>query len=307
MDAGVPIKAPVAGVAMGLVLEQNGNYAILTDIEGTEDAIGDMDFKIAGTAQGITALQMDLKVKGIPYEVMEKALSQAKSARLFILEKMKETISTSRPELSKYAPRMIKITVDPDKIRHIIGPGGRVIRSIIEETKVTIDIENDGTIIIGSVNEEAAQKAIKIIEDLTREVEVGGIYIGRVTRVTDFGAFVEILPGKEGLVHISELADYRVPRVEDVVKVGDEIMVMVTEIDGLGRINLSRRAVFQRLSQIPGARVGGSRRVPSPYKQPPKRRSGAHPLPRYPESESEADIGWKPRGRRSNLPRREIR
>ena len=248
MDAGVPIRGPVAGIAMGLIMGNDDNYALLTDIQGLEDALGDMDFKVAGTAEGITALQMDIKVKSIRYEIIEDGLEQAKQARLFILNRMKDAISASRPELHKYAPRLTKVTVDPEKIRLVIGPGGKTIRSIQNDTKVTIDIENDGTILIGSPNEEATQKAIKLIEDLTREVEVGGTYTGKVTRIMNFGAFVEILPGKEGLVHISELADYRAPRVEDVVQVGDEVTVMVTEIDRMGRINLSRRAVLQKLS-----------------------------------------------------------
>ncbi len=255
MDAGIPIKTPVAGVAMGLVQGADSKYVLLTDIEGLEDACGDMDCKVAGTANGITALQLDLKVKGIRFDIVADALSQARQARLFILERIKETISTSRPEVSKYAPKMTKITIDPDKIRYVIGPGGRVIRSIMAETKASIDVENDGTIIIGSPSEEATRRAIEIIESLTREIEVGGIYTGKVTRVADFGAFVEIMPGKEGLVRIGELADYRVANVEEIAKVGDEMMVMVIGIDNLGRINLSRRAVFQKLSQIPGARV----------------------------------------------------
>jgi polyribonucleotide nucleotidyltransferase len=265
MDAGVPIKAPVAGIAMGLVMGADGKYAVLTDIEGLEDALGDMDFKVAGTAEGVTALQLDLKVKNIGYEIMEKGLSQARGARMFILERMKETISSSRPELSKYAPRLTKITIDPEKIRTVIGSGGKTIRSIMSEAKVTIDISNDGTILIGSPDEDATKKAIKIIEELTRDVEVGGMYNGRVTRVTNFGAFVEILPGKEGLVHISELADYPAPSVEDVVKVGDEVMVKVTEIDRLGRINLSRRAVFQKQNQGPDAQVGTEQKESSDY------------------------------------------
>ena len=272
MDAGVPIKTPVAGVAMGLITGDNERFAVLTDIQGLEDALGDMDFKVAGTAEGITALQMDIKIKSIKYEIIEKGLSQARDARLFILERMKETISSSRPELNKYAPRLTKITIDPEKIRHVIGPGGKTIRSITSEAKVTIDIENDGTILIGSPSEEATQKAIRIIEELTRDVEAGATYSGKVTRTTNFGAFVEILPGKEGLVHISELADYRAPSVEDVVKVGDEIMVMVTEIDRMGRINLSRRAVLEKLSQVPEARVGGEHTdSPSyPFKKAPQ-------------------------------------
>jgi polyribonucleotide nucleotidyltransferase len=265
MDAGVPIKAPVAGIAMGLVMGADGKYAVLTDIEGMEDALGDMDFKVAGTAEGITALQLDLKVKSVSSEIMEKGLSQAKVARMFILERMKETISASRPELSKYAPRLTKITIDPEKIRTVIGSGGKTIRSIMSEAKVTIDISNDGTILIGSPDEDATKKAIKIIEELTRDVEVGGMYNGHVTRVTNFGAFVEILPGKEGLVHISELADYEVPSVEDVVKVGDEVMVKVTEIDRLGRINLSRRAVFQKVSEVPGDQAGTEQKESSDY------------------------------------------
>jgi len=245
MDAGVPIVRPVAGVAMGLIKGDQDNYAILTDINGTEDHLGDMDFKVAGTTVGITALQMDIKITGISSEIMAKALNQAREARLFILEKMKETIGNSRTELSKYAPRMVKISINPEKIGSVIGPKGKTIRSIIDETKTTVDIQDDGSIWIGSSSEEATKKAIAMIEGLTREVEAGAIYTGKVTRVTNFGAFVEVIPGKEGLVHISKLADYRVANVEDVVKVGDEIMVQVTDIDHMGRINLSRRAVFE--------------------------------------------------------------
>jgi polyribonucleotide nucleotidyltransferase len=288
MDAGVPIKTPVAGVAMGLVTGENSKFAVLTDIEGLEDALGDMDFKVAGTAEGITALQMDIKIKSVSYEIMEQCLSQARDGRLFILERMKETISTSRPEISKYAPRLTKITIDPEKIRHVIGPGGRTIRSIMHETKVTIDVDNDGTVLIGSPSEEATQKAIKIIEELTRDVEVGGIYTGRVTRVTNFGAFVEILPGKEGLVHISELADYHAPSVADVVKVGDEVMVMVTEIDRMGRINLSRRAVLEKLSQMPGARVGTDQKEQPSYPFR-KRTESRHPRPYRDEDKGYGD------------------
>jgi len=258
MDAGIPIKRAVAGVAMGLVTDEKGNHVILTDIEGIEDAYGDMDFKIAGTTEGITALQLDIKLKGINLEILGEALNQAREARLFILGVMQQTIATSRPELSPYAPRVYKITVDPDKIGSIIGTGGKTIRAITDETKTTIAIENDGTVLIGSPDEEAAHRAIEIIESLTRDVEVGGIYTGKVTRLLNFGAMVEILPGKEGLVHISELAEYRVSKVEDIVKIGDEIMVKVIGIDELGRINLSRRAVFKKLSQMPGAGVKDS-------------------------------------------------
>ena len=273
MDAGIPISSPVAGVAMGVIAE-NDKYVLLTDIEGLEDAYGNMDFKVAGTAEGITALQLDIKLKGIPYEVIEKAIKEAHDARRFILDKMSQTISSSRPELSKYAPRMYKITIDPDKIGTVIGPGGKMIRSIVEETKATIDVENDGTVIIGSTSEEGAQKAIKIIEDLTRDVEVGTVYTGRVTRVISIGAFVEILPGKEGMVHISELADYRVPSVEDVVKVGDEIMVVVTEIDRMGRINLSRRAVLQGLSKVSNVKDTMSSGFAGKPQTPPQRPRG---------------------------------
>ncbi|GAH11832.1 unnamed protein product, partial [marine sediment metagenome] len=224
-----------------------GNCAILTDIEGIEDNYGDMDFKVAGTTEGITGLQMDTKLKGVSLEIVEKTLEQAREARLFILGAMNETIGASRPELSPYAPRIYKITIAPDKIGTVIGPGGKTIRAISEKTKATIDIDNDGTVLIGSPDEAAARNAIEIIEGLTKEAEVGGIYTGKVTRLMNFGAFVEILPGKEGLVHISELADYRVASVEDIVKVGDEITVKVIEIDNLGRINLSRRAVLEKL------------------------------------------------------------
>jgi len=279
MDAGIPIKTAVAGVAMGLVSDEKGNNVILTDIEGIEDNHGDMDFKIAGTTEGITALQMDTKLKGISLEIVEKALNQAREARLFILDTMNQTISSSRPEVSRYAPRMYKITIDPDKIGSVIGTGGKTIRSIIDETKTTIDIDNDGTVLIGSPDEEAARKAVKIIEELTKDVEVGGIYTGKVMRLMSFGAFVEILPGKEGLVHISELADYRVEKVEDIVKVGDEITVQVTEIDNMGRVNLSRRAVLNKLSQIPGAGVKDSLSEDYPFRKQREVHSSRHPRP----------------------------
>jgi polyribonucleotide nucleotidyltransferase len=274
MDAGVPVKAPVAGIAMGLVTNKQGNYVVLTDIMGMEDAYGDMDFKVAGTAQGITALQLDIKLQGIGYDILAEALTQAREARLEILGRMGLAITSSRSELSPYAPRMYEITIDPSKIGSVIGPGGRIIRSIIEETKTTIDIRNDGTVLVGSQNEEAAQKAIKLIQDLTREVEQGEIYTGKVTRLFNFGAMVEILPGKEGLVHISELADYHVAQVEDVVKVGDEIMVRVIGIDNSGRINLSRKAVLQGLSNISGVNVRNSS---APKDQ---RRRSVHPRDR---------------------------
>ena len=254
MDAGVPIKAPVGGAAMGLITDPaSGRHAVLTDITGKEDAYGDMDFKVAGTEEGVTALQMDIKVQGITLEVMRDALEQARAARLFILEQMTRTIAASRSELSPYAPRIITMKIPVDKIRDVIGAGGKVIRQITAETGTQINVEDDGTIQIASVSGEAAQKAIRWIEGLTRDVEVGKEYLGKVTRIMNFGAFVEILPGKEGLVHISQLADYRVPRVEDVVAIGDELMVVVTEIDRMGRINLSRRAAMERHMAKAGA------------------------------------------------------
>jgi polyribonucleotide nucleotidyltransferase len=267
MDTGIPIKRAVAGIAMGLITGDNDNYAILTDIEGVEDAYGDMDFKVAGTTEGITALQLDIKLKGINPEILRQALHQAREARLFILEKMQQTISSSRPEFSPYTPRVHKLKIDPDKIGAVIGTGGKTIRSIIDETKTTIDIENDGTVLIGSPDEAAAQKAIDIIESLTKDVEVGSIYTGKVTRLMTFGAFVEVLPNKEGLVHISELADYRVDKVEDVVKVGDEITVKVIDIDNMGKIKLSRRAVFEKLSEVNGAQVRDSLSTDYPFRK----------------------------------------
>jgi DNA polymerase III epsilon subunit family exonuclease len=254
MDAGVPISAPVGGVAMGLISDAaTGRYAVLTDITGKEDAYGDMDFKVTGTAEGVTALQMDIKVAGITPEIMRNALEQARIARLFILGKMTEVISASRSELSPYAPRIHTIKIPVDKIRDVIGAGGKVIRQITAETGTQINVEDDGTIQIAATSGEAADKAIRWIEGLTRDVEVGKEYLGKVTRIMNFGAFVEILPGKEGLVHISQLADYRVPRVEDVVAIGDELMVVVTEIDRMGRINLSRRAAMERHMARSGA------------------------------------------------------
>jgi polyribonucleotide nucleotidyltransferase len=244
MDAGVPIKAPVAGIAMGLI--KNGeHYTILTDIQGMEDHLGDMDFKVAGTAKGVTALQMDIKIKGLSREILEEALQQARKGRMEILEHMMQTISEPRKELSKYAPKILTMQINPDKIREVIGPSGKQINKIIEETGVKIDIEQDGTIFISSVNEEMNRKAKKIIEDIVREVEVGQIYLGKVKRIEKFGAFVELFNGKDGLVHISELAEERIGKVEDVVAIGDEILVKVMEIDKQGRVNLSRKAVLR--------------------------------------------------------------
>lgn len=246
MDAGVPIKAPVAGVAMGLIKEDE-HIAILTDIQGMEDHDGDMDFKVAGTKDGVTALQMDIKIAGVSREILSQALTQAKTGRLFILEKMLHVIENPRPQLSPFAPRIITTSIHPDKIRDVIGAGGKTIKKIIEETGVKIDIEDDGRVFISAIDGEAGEKALKIVQALTQDVEVGKIYNGRVTRTMDFGAFVEVIPGvlglsgKEGLVHISQLAYNRVEKVEDVVRVGDAILVKATGIDKQGRLNLSRK------------------------------------------------------------------
>jgi len=278
MDAGVPVAKPVAGIAMGLVVEGD-QHAILTDIMGMEDHLGDMDFKVAGTRDGVTALQMDIKVRGLSYDIMREALKQARTARLCILDYMAEAIEEPRPELSAHAPRIKIIKIDPEKIGAVIGPGGKTIRSIIDETGVKIDIEDDGRVFIASEDAVAAEAAIKKIEGLTEEAVVGRIYTGRVVRTTDFGAFVEILPGTDGLVHISQLADYRCPSVEDVVHVGDEIMVMVTDIDPEnGRIRLSRQAVLEGWTpeearqRDPG--ISGSRRSRNRTSGREKSRSG---------------------------------
>jgi DNA polymerase III epsilon subunit family exonuclease len=246
MDAGVPIKAPVAGAAMGLISEPDGRFVVLTDILGKEDSIGDMDFKVTGTRDGVTALQMDIKVQGISEAIIRDGLAQAKTARLAILDKMAEVLPEARADMSDFAPRIITIKINPEKIREIIGKGGSMIRKIQEETQTEINVEDDGTVEIAAVSGENSRKAIQWIESLTREVEIGALYLGKVTRIMGFGAFVEILPGKEGLVRIGELADYHVPTVEDVVSVGDEVMVVVTEVDRQGRVNLSRKAAMQR-------------------------------------------------------------
>ncbi|MGA3058118.1 MAG: polyribonucleotide nucleotidyltransferase [Candidatus Limnocylindrales bacterium] len=246
MDAGVPIKAAVGGAAMGLISEPDGRFAVLTDILGKEDAFGDMDFKVTGTREGVTALQMDIKVKGISEAIIREGLQKAHAARMAILDKMDAVIPSSRTEMSSFAPRIITIKINPEKIRDIIGKGGSVIRKIQEETGTEINVEDDGTVQVAAVSGDASRKAIQWIESLTRDVEVGGLYLGKVTRIMGFGCFVEILPGKEGLIRIGELADYHVATVEDVVSVGDEVMVVVVEIDRQGRINLSRKAAMQR-------------------------------------------------------------
>ena len=250
MDAGVPIKSQVAGIAMGLITG-DGKVAVLSDIQGVEDALGDMDFKVAGTRTGVTAMQMDMKIKGISIDTMAGAIQQAKDGRFFIMDKMDAAIREPRSAMSQYAPRMVTIQIHPDKIREVIGPGGKMIRKIIEDSGVTsIDIEDDGRVVIGSVNGESAAKAEQIIRDLTGEVEVGKNYRGKVVRIMPFGAFVQIMPNQDGLVHISQLAEDRVERVEDAVNVGDEIEVKVTEVDRQGRVNLSRKAVLQEAKGI---------------------------------------------------------
>ncbi len=278
MDAGVPIKDHVAGVAMGLVLKGK-KYAVLTDIQGLEDSLGEMDFKVAGTKAGITAIQMDIKVAGVTIEIMREAMTEAKKSRHFIIDKLKETIARPREELSKFAPRMIVVQINPAKIKDVIGPGGKVINKIIADTGVTkIDIEDDGKVFITSLDGESAEKARAIVEAITKEVLVGETYLGTVTRIINIGAFVQIIPGKEGLVHISQLAPTRVERVEDVVKVGDEIMVKVMEIDGQGRINLSRKALLAGASSN-GQSDHGERREPAPHTSGPAG-GGERRLPR---------------------------
>ncbi len=276
MDAGVPLRTHVAGVAMGL-LQEDGRSAVLTDIAGIEDAYGDMDFKVAGTTQGVTALQLDIKALGLDLSVLTNALEQAHQARQAILGMMNEAISHPRQELSKYAPRILKVQIKVEKIGAVIGPGGKTIRSIIEETKATIDVENDGTVYIGSSNEEAAKRALNRIMELTQEVEVGHVYTGKVTRLMRNGAFVEIFPGKEGMVPVGELAEGSISSPEDVVSVGDEITVVVSEIDRLGRVNLSRRALFQGPGQGPGPARPASR---PPF--PPRPRDRGDFPPRRP-------------------------
>jgi len=250
LDAGVPIKAPVAGIAMGLIKSED-KVAILSDIQGLEDHLGDMDFKVAGTEEGITAIQMDIKISGIDRNILENALAKAREGRLFILNKMSEAISEPRESLSPYAPRILTMEVHPDKIRDIIGPGGKMINKIIDETGVKIDIEDDGMVFIAADNVENGEKAIELINKVIKDVEVGEIYMGKVVKIVPFGAFVEVLNGKEGLVHISNIAHERINNVEDVLKVGDEILVKVTEIDNQGRINLSRKAVLLKEDKNP--------------------------------------------------------
>ena len=246
MDAGVPLRAPVAGVAMGLILDEGtGKFAVLTDIAGAEDHYGDMDFKVAGTAAGITALQMDIKVSGITMEIMRQALAQAREGRLFILGKMAETISGPRAQTSQYAPRIVSIKIPVDKIRDVIGPGGKMIRSIIDRTGVKIDVEDDGRINVASNDEASAARALAIIQELTATPEIGKTYMGKVQRIADFGAFVEIMPGVDGLLHVSEIALHRVKDVRDELKEGEQLLVKVLNVDPSGKIRLSRKALLQ--------------------------------------------------------------
>ena len=251
MDAGVPIKRPVAGIAMGLIerVEEDGSskMAILSDIQGMEDFLGDMDFKVTGTEVGVTAIQMDIKVHGLSREILEKALEQAREGRMYIMDQMLEEIPEPRPELSKYAPRSLTMRIDPDKIRIVIGPGGKTINKIVEDTGVKIDISEDdpGLVSIYSTDMESADEARRQIELLTKDVEVGEVYEGTVQRIMPFGAFIEILPGKEGLLHISKMAKHRVEKVEDVMNIGDVVKVKVTEIDSQNRINLSRKELLK--------------------------------------------------------------
>ncbi len=268
MDAGVPIKSPVAGVAMGLIKDAaSDNVAVLTDIQGLEDFLGDMDFKVAGTVKGITAIQMDIKIAGIDKPILEKALSQALSGRLHILKIMLESLGQPRDHMSKYAPKIVRFTINPEKIREVIGPGGKMINKIIAETGVKIDIEDDGRVYIATPDEAAATKARKLIEGIAKDVEVGDVYLGKVVRIMNFGAFIELTPGKDGMLHISKMADHRVEKVEDVMNIGDEIEVKVNEIDPQGRVNLIRNdMVYPASSGAEAPRSGGPGRA-----RPPRR------------------------------------
>ncbi len=264
MDAGVPIKAPVAGVAMGLIKDADSDkVAVLTDIQGLEDFLGDMDFKVAGTVKGITAIQMDIKIAGIDRPILERALSQARLGRLHILQKMLDVLAKPNETLSKYAPKIVRFTINPEKIREVIGPGGKMINKIIAETGVKIDIEDDGRVYIATPDADAAAKARKIIEGIAKEVEVGEVYMGKVVRIMNFGAFIELTGGKDGMLHISKMADHRVEKVEDVMNIGDEIEVKVNEIDSQGRVNLIRNDItYSKAPMSSGDRPGGQHRRP---------------------------------------------
>ena len=288
MDAGVPLKAPVAGVAMGLVMEEDGErYAVLSDIAGAEDHYGDMDFKVAGSAAGITALQMDIKMTGVPTAVMREALAQARAGRLEILERMQATIAAPRDSISTYAPRIVTITIPVEKIRDVIGPGGKTIRSIVDRTGVKIDVEDDGRVNVASADEESAQKAIRIIEELTASPELNKTYLGKVQRITDFGAFVEILPGIDGLLHVSEIAHYRVADVRDELQEGDQVLVKVINVDPSGKVRLSRKALLPAPADAPAdGRDDDMARVGAPS-GPPRGRSRNRP-PRHRGSREQA-------------------
>jgi polyribonucleotide nucleotidyltransferase len=251
MDAGVPLKSHVAGIAMGLVKEGD-RYGILTDIMGTEDHYGDMDFKVAGTERGVTALQMDIKIAGVSTEIMRAALSQAREARLSVLAKMREAIERPRPELSPHAPRFVTIKIRPEKIREIIGPGGKVVRGIQEQTGTKIDIEDDGRVTVFSPDAASVQRAIGMIQDITREVEVDRIYVGKVKKIVEFGAFVEVIPNTEGLLHISQIAESRIRSVQDVLSEGDEVAVKVIEVDSNGKMRLSRKMALREQPALSG-------------------------------------------------------
>jgi len=303
MDAGVPIKKPIAGISVGLVTGENGQYATLTDIQGLEDHIGDMDFKVAGSRDGITAIQLDIKVKNISFDIIRDALEQAKEARLFLLDRIDETISEARADLSPYAPRMTRIKIPVDKIGMVIGPGGKTIRAIVEETKATVDVADDGTVTIGSSDSVAAARAVTMIEDLTKDIKVGEIYTGKVVKIAPFGAFVQLRPGKDGMVHISELADYRVPTVEDVVQLGEEITVIVIDVDPTGRVKLSRRALLQGDGDSAAPGDGASRPPTDSSSQQGGYRGGdRRPGDRFPQSGGRP--GGDRGGYRSRGPRR---
>jgi polyribonucleotide nucleotidyltransferase len=292
MDAGVPIKSPVAGIAMGLIMEGD-KYAILSDILGDEDHLGDMDFKVCGTSRGVTAIQMDIKIAGLSRQILQQALEQAREGRLHILGKMLETLPAPRPDLSTYAPRITTIKVKPDQIRLIIGPGGKTIKGIVDQTGVTIDVEDDGTVNVASSDSDAVKKALDIIKGLTAEPEIGAVYKGTVRRITDFGCFVEILPNTDGLVHISELAHHRVERVEDVVKEGDEVEVKVLSVDREGKIRLSRREMLPLPEGEEGEAAKARMAQAREQGGPPPRRSGDGP-----RGGGGRDRGGPPRGGR---------
>jgi polyribonucleotide nucleotidyltransferase len=299
MDAGVPIKSPVAGVAMGLVKEGE-RWAVLSDIAGEEDHYGDMDFKVAGTREGITALQMDIKIGGITPEIMTVALEQARQGRLHILDCMAAAIGQPRPSISAYAPRILTIKVPVDKIRDIIGPGGKMIRSIVERTGCKIDVEDDGRVSIASVDEAAARKAIAIIEELTATAELNKTYLGKVVRVVEFGAFVEILPGTDGLLHVSEMAHHRVQDVRSEVKEGDQILVKVVSIDPSGKIRLSRKALLEEAQGGAPAPDGGGSRSGGPPRHDEHRPRGEHRGGPRGEYRGGEHRGGESRGRRDH-------